>query len=258
MGLAALGYLEAIGLGQAIRLELSGDCPATNGIVLLGYRPQWGIDSRRTDRVGSFEGSEMNKFSEDVARYRADGASTVDILFRPTIWVIAIYRLRNWVYVANPPWLIRTPLRVICVLANMFFEVFMAMEISPRASIGGGLCIGHVGGLVISKDAVIGRNFDVGQRVTIGASAGGREGAPTIGDNVYIGIGATVTGKIRIGNGAKISANTLVINDVPEGATVMGVPGRVFFAPPAAAPSPSMLDAERPANNQVPQEPSRV
>jgi len=60
----------------------------------------------------------------------------------------------------------------------------------------------------------------------------GREGAPRLGDNVYVGTGSTLVGKIKIGSGAKIAANTLVIDDVPEGATVMGVPGRMLFVPP--------------------------
>ena len=52
---------------------------------------------------------------------------------------------------------------------------------------------------------------------------------PTLGDNVYIGTGAVLIGKIRVGSGAKIAANTLVMTNVPEGATVMGVPGRIVM-----------------------------
>jgi serine O-acetyltransferase len=63
--------------------------------------------------------------------------------------------------------------------------------------------------------------------VTIGTSAGGRAGAPTIGDEAYVGAGAKVIGSIRVGTGAKIAANSLVVTDVAEGATVMGVPARV-------------------------------
>jgi serine O-acetyltransferase len=68
----------------------------------------------------------------------------------------------------------------------------------------------------------------------------GRPGAPVVGDNVYIGTGATLVGKIKIGNGAKIAANTLVITNVPEGATVMGVPGRIIMRPPKAATQQSV------------------
>jgi serine O-acetyltransferase len=116
----------------------------------------------------------------------------------------------------------------------------MQMCISPRATIGEGLYIGHIGGVIISQFAVIGKNCDIGHRVTIGVPALGRPGAPTIGDRVYIGNGATLVGKIRIGNGARIAANSLVIDDVPEGASVMGVPGRIIIGPSKAVPAKSM------------------
>jgi serine O-acetyltransferase len=63
----------------------------------------------------------------------------------------------------------------------------------------------------------------------------GRQGSPTIGNNVYIGTGAALVGKIKIGNGVKIAANTLVITNIPDGATVMGVPGRIIMRAPKAA-----------------------
>ena len=119
------------------------------------------------------------------------------------------------------------------------------MGISPGASIGEGLYIGHIGGVIISQQAVIGRNCDISHRVTIGTSAMGREGAPVLGDNIYVGTGSTLVGKIRIGSGAKIAANTLVIDDVPEGATMMGVPGRILFAP-----ARSIKSRHRPSRSQ--------
>lgn len=186
----------------------------------------------------------MNKFSADIARYKSKGHDGKDLWLNPVIWAIAFYRLRHWVRVANPPWLIRIPLVVFCFLPNRFCESFFAIGISPGASIGEGLYIGHVGGVIISQHAVIGKNCDIAHRVTIGTSAMGREGAPVLGDNVYIGTGATLVGKIRIGSGAKIAANTLVIDDVPEGATMMGVPGRILFAPPSLMPSPSPVVAK--------------
>lgn len=174
----------------------------------------------------------MNKFSADIARYKSKGHYGKDLWLSPVIWAIAFYRLRNWVNVVNPPWLIRIPLVIFCFVPNRFCEAFFAMGISPGASIGEGLYIGHIGGVIISQQAVIGKNCDISHRVTIGTSAMGREGAPVLGDNVYVGTGATLVGKIRIGSGAKIAANTLVIDDVPDGATIMGVPGRMFLMPP--------------------------
>jgi serine O-acetyltransferase len=61
---------------------------------------------------------------------------------------------------------------------------------------------------------------------------------------VYVGTGATLVGKIKVGNGAKIAANTLVITNVPDGATVMGVPGRIIMRPPKAVQTPAQSPAE--------------
>jgi serine O-acetyltransferase len=179
----------------------------------------------------------MTEFAADIARYKAKGNHGRDLWLDPGVWTIAVYRLRNWVYVANPPWVVGAPVKIFCFLANKFFEIFMANLISAQAPIGEGLYLGHAGGVIVSQYAVIGKNCDISPRVTIGVSAMGREGAPTIGDDVYLGTGATLVGKIRIGNRAKVAANTLVIDDVPDGATVMGVPGRVFIASPTAVPT---------------------
>ena len=174
----------------------------------------------------------MNKFAADIARYKAKGAGGKELWLNPAVWAIAFYRLGNWLNVRRPPWPIRIPVKLFFFVGNKFCEVFMEMCIDAQATIGEGLCINHIGGVHINPQVVIGKNCDIAHRVTIGASAMGRLGAPVIGDDVYIGTGATIVGKIRIGSGAKIAANTLVMSNVPEGATVMGVPGRIVMKAP--------------------------
>jgi serine O-acetyltransferase len=186
----------------------------------------------------------MNEFSADVARYTSRGYRGKDLWLNPAVWSIGCYRLGNWLYVTKPPFLIRIPLKVISFFANKFCEVFMEMCIDPHASIGPGLYIGHIGGVHINPQAVLGSNCDLAHRVTIGTSAMGRQGAPVLGDDVYIGTGATLVGKIKVGNGAKIAANTLVISNIPDGATVMGVPGRIIMRPPKAVQPPVLAAAE--------------
>lgn len=178
----------------------------------------------------------MSRFKEDMAGYRARGFAGRTLWLHPAVWSIAAYRLGHWVYVDRPAAIIRVPLKVLSYLFTMFCVVFMEMDIDPQAEIGGGLYIGHIGGVHINPGAVLGRNCDMTHRVTIGASAMGRQGVPVLGDDVYIGTGATLVGKIKVGNGAKIAANTLVITNVPEGATVMGVPGRIIMRPRPKAP----------------------
>jgi serine O-acetyltransferase len=186
----------------------------------------------------------MNRFSADIVRYKSMGYAGRQLWLNPAIWAIAIYRFGNWLYVAKPFILIRIPSKIVYFFAYMFSEVVMEMCLDPQANIGGGLYIAHIGGIHINPQAIIGINCNLTHRTTIGASAMGREGSPVVGDNVYIGTGATLIGRIKIGNGAKIAANTLVITNVPEGTTVMGVPGRVIMRPPKAQP-PVPSTAER-------------
>lgn len=186
----------------------------------------------------------MSKFSEDVARYKSMGHTGRRLLLDPAVWAISIYRLGNWLYTEKPFILLRIPLKIVYFFAYMFSELVMEMCLDPQATIGGGLFIAHIGGIHINPQAIIGSNCDIAHRVTIGASAMGRQGSPTIGNNVYIGTGAALVGKIKIGNGAKIAANTLVITNVPDGATVMGVPGRIVMRPPKTAQPPAAAAAE--------------
>jgi serine O-acetyltransferase len=177
----------------------------------------------------------MSKFSQDIARYRSMGHAGKQLWLDPALWSVAVYRFGNWLYTEPPFILIAIPLKITFFCAYMFCEVVMEMSLDPKATIGGGLYIPHIGGIHINPEAIIGKNCDITHHVTIGASAMGRQGCPVIGDSVYIGTGASVVGKIKIGHGAKIAANTLVINNVPEGATVMGVPGRIVMRSPRVA-----------------------
>lgn len=98
------------------------------------------------------------------------------------------------------------------------------LEIWIGADIAGGLYIAHPIGTVIAVDR-IGRNCSIIAAVTLGLR---NDGAfPRIGDDVYIGAGARVLGGVEVGDGAVIGANAVVIDDVPPGATVVGVPARI-------------------------------
>lgn len=186
----------------------------------------------------------MNKFSTDVARYREKGYHSREIWMNPAVWAIWSYRLGNWLYVGRPSPIVRVPLKLLFYATDLFCNVVMEMCIDPQANIGEGLYIGHIGGVHINPGATLGKNCDIAHRVTIGTSAMGRKGAPTLGDEVYVGTGAALIGKIKVGDGAKIAANTLVITNVPAGATVMGVPGRIIMRPPKPAPAVSAVVVE--------------
>ena len=98
-----------------------------------------------------------------------------------------------------------------------------------NTKIGEGFYIGHFSGIVISSAAVIGKNCNISQGVTIGISGKGEDrGCPIIGDNVYIGAGAKVIGRITIGNNVAIGANAVVTKDVPDNAVVVGIPAKII------------------------------
>ena len=104
-------------------------------------------------------------------------------------------------------------------------------DIPLNSRIGGGLLLPHPNGIVIHPDAEIGPNCLIFQQVTIGAG-GPRPGVPRIGGHVDIGAGAKVLGGVVVGDHARIGANAVVLDDVPPGATAVGVPARVL--PPRA------------------------
>ncbi|WP_448619344.1 serine O-acetyltransferase [Geodermatophilus sp. URMC 65] len=103
------------------------------------------------------------------------------------------------------------------------------IDVPYTTSIGSGFYIGHFGGIVVNERAVIGRNCNISQQVTLGqANRGRRKGYPVVGDDVYLGPGAKVVGAVRIGDDVAIGANCVVTEDVPDHAVVVGVPGRVI------------------------------
>lgn len=104
-------------------------------------------------------------------------------------------------------------------------RLIFATDIPRSVQIGQDTKFAHSGlGCVIHEKAVIGKNCKLLQNVTVGGR--GKHGTPVIGDNVLIGANATIAGGIKVGNNATIGAMSLVIEDVPEGATVVGIPAK--------------------------------
>jgi len=139
------------------------------------------------------------------------------------LWVHRALRAMFWLRLGSWASNKGFPLAKTIVMSILYY--FHGLEIAPAADIEGGLYIAHPKGTVIHARH-IGRNCTVVHAVTVGMR--NEWVFPYIGDSVFIGAGARVLGDIRVGDGAVIGANAVVIHDVPDRATVVGVPARVI------------------------------
>ncbi len=127
----------------------------------------------------------------------------------------------------------------------LFFQnrvsVKFGVDIHPAAKMGRGIMLDHATGLVIGETAVVGDNVSILQSVTLGGT-GKDEGDrhPKIGNGVLISAGAKILGNIRVGEGAKVGAGSVVLEDVPPHTTVAGVPAKVVGRPASEAPALDM------------------
>ncbi len=151
----------------------------------------------------------------------ARGVSSLEILTSwPGVHALLAHRVASAVNDAGVPVVPRAIAYVSRALTGI--------EIHPAATVGEGLFIDHGTGVVIGETAEIGADVTLYQGVTLGGTgfATGKR-HPTLEDNVTVGSGAKLLGPIRVGHGAKIGANSVVITDVPPNATVVGNPGHV-------------------------------
>ena len=113
---------------------------------------------------------------------------------------------------------------------HTFWSILTQSDIAPEAKLGKNLMLPHPNGVVIHEDAVVGDDCMIMQQVTIGMIGDGE--VPIVGNKVYIGAGAKIIGKVRIGDGARIGANAVVTTDVPAGCTAVGVPAKIIKRSP--------------------------
>jgi len=105
----------------------------------------------------------------------------------------------------------------------------LGIRIPLGCSVGEGLLIEHWGGIWVNPEARIGRNCNIAHNVTLGwVGEGPNRGAPIVGDGVFLGPGSVILGRVTVGDNALVLANSVVLQDVPENAVLVGVPGRVF------------------------------
>ena len=162
---------------------------------------------------------------EDFANaYRNDPALTskINFLFNyPGVWAVAWYRVGHKLYNAN----FQRLSRVIMGLSQMLTNI----DLHPAARIGKRLFIDHGTGVVIGETCIIEDDVLIYQGVTLGGvSLNPGKRHPTIRNGAVIGAGAKVLGNIVIGENAKVGANSVVVKDVPDDATAIGIPAHVI------------------------------
>lgn len=149
------------------------------------------------------------------------------LLDTPGLQAVLIFRFTSWVETSVRFWLFRYPLKLIAYILEKLSIILWGIYIHEQARIGGGLYVGHFGGIVIGP-VKMGCDCNVAQQVSIGRRAGGYHGVPTMGDRVWIGAGSVVFGKIHIGDGATIGPLTVVSRNLPPRVLVMGNPMRLI------------------------------
>ena len=169
----------------------------------------------------------MNDFLDSIKK-RDPAAKTIlsIILTYPGVKAVFFHLISNFFYNAG--------FDLIARIISQTVRFFTGIEIHPGAKIGKNLFIDHGMGVVIGETSEIGDNVTIYHAVTLGGSSPSIDSErqrhekrhPTIGNDVVIGSGAQIIGPIKVGNNSRIAANAVVVKDVPENATMVGIPAK--------------------------------
>lgn len=130
---------------------------------------------------------------------------------------------------------------VLAMIFNKLNSIFGSCIIGRGADFGPGFVLVHSHGVVINAAVQGGRNVMIEHQVTIGAE---RQKAPILGDDIFVGAGAKIIGPVRVGSRVRVGANAVVVKDVPDGATAVGVPARYIFKTESQSTEGSVSDGE--------------
>ena len=164
---------------------------------------------------------ELTRYLDSIVARDPSPRSRWEVLLYPGVLALGLHRAAHWLFEARLFFAAR--------LINTISRFLTAIDIHPGAKIGRNFFIDH-GFVVIGETAEIGDNVTMYQGSTLGGTnptdgVGGKR-HPTIGDDVIVSLGAAILGPIEVGRGARIGANAVVNKDVPEGATMVGIPAR--------------------------------
>lgn len=166
----------------------------------------------------------MKGLLDTLAAYQArDPAARSKLevfLLYPGVHALIYHRVAHWLY--------QHKLKFLARLISQWSRFWTGIEIHPGAQIGRRFVIDHGMGIVIGETSEIGDDVLLYQGVTLGGTGKDKgKRHPTICDNVMVGSGAKILGPFRVGEGARIASNAVVLSEVPENATAVGVPARV-------------------------------
>ena len=161
----------------------------------------------------------FNNIRSDLQTYRGDWGAQ-------GFWVMLVYRFGRWRYRVRPS-LLRKFFSLLYKILYKWVQIVTGIELPCEVELGRNFVIDHFGGIVISGYARFGDNCRIRNGVVVGLAKADDPCAPIIGNNVDIGAGAKVLGRITIGNNVLIGANAVVIKDVPDNSIAVGVPAEI-------------------------------
>jgi serine O-acetyltransferase len=174
----------------------------------------------------------MSPYQADIDRYRtsANESSLSLVLRNQGLWALGVHRFFHPLVTSSNA-TVRKLAKVFGYLASKWIEIVASIALNPATEIGSGLYIGHFGGVIIHPDVKIGHHCVIMQGVTIGNSGKVKDlphHVPQLGNRVYIGTGAVVTGYITLGNDCVVGANAVVIRSLAPREVAMGAPAQVI------------------------------
>ena len=166
----------------------------------------------------------LREHIQAIKREDPAAKSSLEILLcYPGLHAVLFHRIAHWLYSHR--------IFVLARFISQWARLLTGIEIHPGAKIGQRLFIDHGSGVVIGETAEIGNDVLLYQGVTLGGTGNERgKRHPTLGNRVVVGTGASVLGNIRLGDDVRVGAGSVVVNSVPDGSTVVGIPGHVVKA----------------------------
>ena len=168
-------------------------------------------------------GQSIREYIASVFERDPAAKSSIEVLLcYPGLHALWAHRVNHWLWTHR--------LRLLARFLSQVSRLLTGIEIHPGAEIGRRFFIDHGMGVVIGETTIIGDDVTLYQGVTLGGTGKEKgERHPTLRNNVVVGGGAKILGNVTIGENCRVGAGSVVLNDVPDNSTIVGVPGHIIF-----------------------------